>query len=150
MRHTTLPLLILAVALTACAARHSAAQLAQPSPPGETPTRRTIFIPAMGGYEKNVLTALRAASVPVTLIDDRTKADLQVRPRFPNGGGIGDVLSEKRNGHAPFSYFDVVELEAHRVLLSYPFLWSEHEDTRNRDAQEFARELKKKLTPRTK
>ena len=150
-RRTTLLLLILAVALTACAARHPSVQAAQQPQPGETPVLKTLYIPAMGGYETNVLNAIRAAAVPVNVIDEKAKADLQLRPTFPNGGGsIGDVLYEKRTGHAPFSYLDVVETESNRVLVSFRFLWSDHEDTRNRDAQEFARELKKKLTPKAK
>ena len=105
----------------------------------------------MGGYERNVLSAIRAAGVPVSVTDEPSKADLQVRPTFPKGGGsIGDVLYQKSTGHAPFSYLDVVETERKRVLLSYPFLWSEHEETRNYDAQEFARELNKKLTRKAK
>lgn len=146
MRLATLYLAMFALALSGCAARQPAPQAAQSR---ETPSLRTLYIPTMGGYEKNVLSAIRAAGVPVNVIDERTKADLQVRPTFSNEGSIGDVLYQKRTGHAPFSYFDVVELETNRVLLSYPFLWSDHEDTRNRDAQEFARELKKKLTPKT-
>jgi hypothetical protein len=154
MRFATLHLVILAMALTGCAARYTSAgnvHAAQQPQPRDTPALRTLYIPAMGGYEKNVLNAIEAAKVPVNVIDERSKADLQVRPTLPNGrGSMGDVLYEKRTGHAPFSYLDVVELERNRVLLSYPFLWSDHEDTRNRDAQEFARELKKKLAPKTK
>lgn len=141
-------LAMLALALIGCAARPAAPQAAQPR---QAPSLRTLYIPTMRGYEKNILSAIRAAAVPVIVIDERSKADLLVRPTFSNGqGSLGDVLYEKRTGHAPFSYLDVVELETNRVLLSYPFLWSDHEDTRNRDAQEFARELKKKLTPKTK
>jgi hypothetical protein len=139
---------ILTVVLSSCAARHTAGQTnPQPQAP---PTLRSIFIPAMDGYERNVLNAIQAADVPVDIIAERTKADLQVRLSVTNSGGIADVLYEKRTGHAPFRYLDVVELETNRVLLSYPFLWSDHEDTRARDAQEFARELKKKLTAKAK
>lgn len=148
MRYKLLALLILAASLSACAARHAAGQTAPQ--PRDVPTLRTIFIPAMNGYERSVLRAIQAADVPVDIITEKTKADLQVRPTFSNSGGIADVLYEKRTGHAPFSYLDVVELETNRVLLSYPFLWSDHEDTRSRDAQEFARELKKKLAAKAK
>jgi hypothetical protein len=143
-----LALSILTAALSACAARHTAGQTTPQ--PRDVPTLRTIFIPAMNGYERNVLSAIQAANVPVDIITEKTKADLQVRPSFSTSGGIADVLYEKRTGHAPLSYLDVVELETNRVLLSYPFLWSDHEDTRSRDAQEFARELKKKLAAKAK
>jgi hypothetical protein len=143
MRYKLLALAILVATLSACAGRQTAGQTTpQPRP---TPTLRTIFIPVMNGYESNVVSAIKAANVPVDIIAEKTKADLQVRPTFSNSGGIANVLYEKRTGHAPFSYLDVVELETNRVLLSYPFLWSDHEDTRSRDAQEFARELKNKL-----
>ena len=147
MRYRVLAISIVAATLTACAAaRHTAGQTTQPpQPPTESPALRTIFIPAMNGYERNVLSAIQAAGVPVDIIAEKTKADLQVRPSFSTSGGIADVLYEKRTGHAPFSYFDVEELETNRVLLSYPFLWSDHEETRNWDAAEFARELKNKL-----
>jgi hypothetical protein len=143
MKYKLLALSIFALTLSSCAARHTAGQT--PPQPRRTPTLRTIFIPAMNGYENNVVSAIKAANVPVDIIAEKTRADLQVRPTFSNSGGIADVLYEKRTGHAPFSYLDVVELETNRVLLSYPFLWSDHEDTRSRDAQEFARELKNKL-----
>jgi len=148
MKYKLLALSILVATLSACAARHTAAQTSPQ--PRKTPTLRTIFIPVMNGYERNVVSAIQAADVPVDIIAEKAKADLQVRLSFSNSGGIADVLYEKRTGHAPFGYFDVLELETNRVLLSYPFLWSDHEDTRTRDAQEFARELKKKLGSRTK
>jgi len=138
---------MLAATLTACAARRTAGQTTLPP---ETPTLRTIFVPAMNGYERNVTGAIQAANVPVDIIGEKTKADLQVRLTLSNSGGIADVLYEKRTGHAPFSYLDVVELETNRVVLSYPFLWSDHEDTRSGDAAEFARELKKKLAAKAK
>lgn len=143
MKHKLLALSILALTLSSCAARHVAGQTTPQ--PRQPPTLRTIFIPAMNGYEQNVVRAIQAAGVPLDIIAEKTRADLQVRPTFSNAGGIADVLYEKRTGHAPFSYLDVVELETNHVLLSYPFLWSDHEDTRSRDAQEFARELKNKL-----
>jgi hypothetical protein len=144
MRYKLLALSILVASLSACAARHTAGQTTPL--PRDVPTLRTIFIPAMNGYERNVLSAIQAADVPVDIIADRTKADLQVRPSFSNSGGsIAGVLYQKSTGHAPFSYLDVVQLETNRVLLSYPFLWSDHEETRNWDAAEFARELKNKL-----
>jgi hypothetical protein len=142
MKYKWIAFLILAFTLASCAARHTAGQTL---PPRQPPTLRTIFIPAMNGYEHNVASAIKAADVPVDIIAEKTRADLQVRPTFSNSGGIADVLYEKRTGHAPFSYLDVVELETNHILLSYPFLWSDHEDTRSRDAQEFARELKNKL-----
>jgi hypothetical protein len=143
MKYKLFALSILAATLSSCAARGTAGQTTPQ--PRQPPTLRTIFIPAMNGYEQNVVSAIRAAGVPVDIIAEKTRADLQVRPTFSNPGGIADVLYEKRTGHAPFSYLDVVELETNRVLLSYPFLWSDHEDTRSKDAQEFARELKNKL-----
>jgi hypothetical protein len=143
MKYKLLALSILAATLSACAARNTAGPTTPR--PRETATLRTIFIPAMNGYERNVVSAIRAAGVPVEMIADSTKADLQVRPTFSNSGGIAGVLYQKSTGHAPFSYLDVVELERNHVLLSYPFLWSDHEETRNYDAAEFARELKIKL-----
>jgi hypothetical protein len=148
MKYKLLALSILAATLSACAARHTAGRTAPQ--PRDVPTLRTIFIPVMNGYERNVVSAIQAADVPVNIIAEKTKADLQVRPSFSSSGGIAAVLYEKRTGHAPFSYLDVLELETNRVLLSYPFLWSDHEDTRSRDAAEFARELKKKLASSTK
>jgi len=143
MRYRLLALAIFAAFLSACAAHRTAGPAVQQ--PAANATLRTIFIPEMSGYEKNVASALHAAAVPVTIVDDSAKSDFQVRPTFSNSGGIADVLYEKRTGHAPFSYLDVLDPETKQVLLSYPFLWSDHEETRNRDAQEFARELKKKL-----
>jgi hypothetical protein len=143
MKYKLLALLILATALSACAARNTAGPTTPQ--PRDTATLRTIFIPVMSGYERNVVSAIRAAGVPVEMIADSTKAELQVRPTFSNSGGIAGVLYQKSTGHAPFSYLDVVQLETNHVLLSYPFLWSDHEETRNYDAAEFARELKNKL-----
>ncbi len=143
MRYRLFALAIFSAFLSACAAHHTAGPAVRQ--PAANATLTTIFIPEMSGYEKNVASALRAAVVPVILVDDRAKSDFQVRLTFPNSGGIADVLSRKSTGHAPFSYLDVVDPETRHVLLSYPFLWSEHEETRNRDAQEFARELKNKL-----
>jgi hypothetical protein len=143
MKYKLFVLSVLALTLSSCAARQTAGQT--PPQPRQPPTLRTIFIPAMNGYETNVASAIKAADVPVDIIAEKTRADLQVRPTFSDSGGIADVLYEKRTGHAPFSYLDVVDLETNHVLLSYPFLWSDHEDTRSKDAQEFARELKNKL-----
>ena len=143
MKYKLLALSILAATLSACAARNTTGPTTPQ--PRDTETLRTIFIPAMNGYERNVVSAIRAAGVPVEMIADRTKADLQVRPTFSNSEGIAGVLYQKRTGHAPFSYLDAVELERNHILLSYPFLWSDHEETRDYDAAEFARELKNKL-----
>jgi hypothetical protein len=105
----------------------------------------------MDGYERNVATAFAAAEVPLGIVTEKAKADLQVRPTFSKSdSSIGAVLYKKQTGHEPFCFLDVVEVETNRVLLSYPFLWTDHEDTRSRDAQEFARELKKKLAAKTR
>ena len=94
MKYKLLAISILAATLSACAARQRRRYRRRRSPE-RPPTLRTIFIPAMNGYERNVLSAIRAAGVPVDIIADRTKADLQVRPTFANSGGIADVLYEK-------------------------------------------------------
>jgi hypothetical protein len=153
VRYRALVVPMVAATLTACAtARHTAGQTTQPpQAPAESAPRRTIFLPAMDGYEKSVAGALAAADVPVGIVPEKAKADLQVRPAFSRSdSSIGAVLYAKRTGHEPFSYLDVVEVETNRVLLSYPFLWSDFEVTRSRDAQGFARELKKKLAPKAK
>jgi hypothetical protein len=144
-----LVILILAASLTACAsARRATVQVPQQSSPA-SPTRRTIFIPVMDGYEKNVASAFAAADVPVEIVTDKAKADLQVKPTFSKSdSSIGAVLYKKQTGHEPFSYLDVVEVETNRTLLSYPFLWTDYEVSRIRDGQEFARELKNKLVPK--
>jgi hypothetical protein len=103
----------------------------------------------MDGYEKNVASAFAAADVPVEIVTDKAKADLQVKPTFSKSdSSIGAVLYKKQTGHEPFSYLDVVEVETNRTLLSYPFLWTDYEVSRIRDGQEFARELKNKLVPK--
>ena len=103
----------------------------------------------MDGYEKDVAGAFAAADVPVQIVTDKAKADLQVKPTFSKSdSSIGSVLYKKQTGHEPFSYLDVVEVETNRTLLSYPFLWTDYEVSRIRDAQEFARELKNKLVPK--
>src|SRR5580693_2984365 len=86
MKYKLLALSIFALTLSSCAARHTAGQT--PPQPRQTPTLRTIFIPVMNGYENNVASAIKAADVPVDIIAEKTRADLQVRPTFSNSGGI--------------------------------------------------------------
>jgi len=102
----------------------------------------------MDGYENDVVRALGAAQVPVEIVTDKTKADLQVKPTLSHWEP--SMRIQKATGHAPFSFLDVVDVETNRVLLSYPFLWTDYEVTRSRDAQEFARELKNKLGAKSK
>jgi len=149
-RYGLLALSILATSLTACAsARHTAAQVPQHASTVGL-TRRTMFVPLMDGYEKNVVSALSVGEVAVEIVTEKAKADLQIRPTLSKGdSSIGAVLYRKQTGHEPFSYLDVVEVETNRTLLSYRFLWTDYEVSRVRDAQEFARELKNKLVSKT-
>lgn len=146
MKCKMLALSILAIGFTACAARGIATQLPQISSSNQM--RKTLFIPTMDGYEKNVITALNLGEVPVQIVTEQSKAELQVKPTLSRW--YPGMAVAKGSGHGPFSYFDVVEVETHHTLLSYPFLWTDYEVSRYRDAQEFARELKKKLRPKTK
>lgn len=144
MRHKVLAFMIMVSALTVCAAaRPTATQTAPPS--AQTLARKTIFIPAMDGYEDYVASAFRSAEVPVDIVTVKSKADLQVRPTFSYSR-----TAQKGTGHEPFSWLDVVEVDTNRTVVSYPFLCTDYEVTRGRDAQEFARELKNKLVPRKK
>jgi hypothetical protein len=149
MKCKMLALFILAFGFTACAARRTATQSPQTTHASSlNQTRRTLYIPVMDGYEKNVVSALNLGEVPVQIVTEQSKADLQVKPTLSRW--YPGMPVAKGSGHGPFSYFDVVEVETHHTLLSYPFLWTDYEVSRYRDAQEFARELKKKLTPKSK
>jgi hypothetical protein len=136
---------ILGVTLAVFLAARAAAQTKQPS--ARTPERTTIFVPAMNGFEKQLIAAFTAQEVPIDAVTEQAVSDLRVRPTFPNSlPSMEVVLYKKETGHAPFSFLDVVDAKTNRTILTYPFLWTDDQVTRSRDAREFAAELKKKLS----
>src|ERR1700733_13696607 len=112
--------------------------------------RRTIFLPRMGGFERNVAGALKAQQVPVDVVPEESKPDL--KGEFTPAGSLGGtaaVLHEK-TGRYPEDILDVKQVDSRRTLLRYRFFLMDDPDSRARVAVEFAQELRKKLTPKKK
>jgi hypothetical protein len=148
MRYRVFAISIAAVTILAIAMlSRAAAQTAQQ--PEKSTTRRTLFLPAMAGFERNIIGALRFADAPVDIVTEQADSDLQVKlTRGNSTPGMQALLYRKVTGHDPEDFLDVVDLRTNRVLLTYHFFWTDDGDGRARDAQEFAAELKKKLTPK--
>jgi hypothetical protein len=117
IRYKVIEASILAATLSALAmTQHAAAQTTQQ--PTKNSTRRTIFVPAMGGLERNIVSALDAEEVPIDVVMEQPNSDLQVKPTISNSlPPIEVVLYRKATGHDPFSLLDVVEVKTNRSFL---------------------------------
>jgi hypothetical protein len=146
MRYKVIAASLLAATLSAFAmTQHAAAQTTQQ--PAKSPARRTIFVPAMGGLEKYIVSALGTEEVPIEVVMEQPTSDLHVRPTFSNSQPPMEVvLYRKVTGHDPFSFLDVVEVKTNRVLFTYRFIWLDDEEHKTYEAREFAKELRKKLS----
>jgi hypothetical protein len=114
--------------------------------PTQSATRRTIFVPAMDGLEKDVVRALSAEQSPVEVVTDQANSDLQVKPSLSTSlAPIAVTIYRKQFGHDPFSLLKVVETKGNRNLLTYRFIWANDQASRASAAREFAEELRKKL-----
>jgi hypothetical protein len=112
------------------------------------PERPTIFVPAMSGFERYVSVALQNEEVPVQVVGDQAKADFSAH-YTPAGAFPGDVaVYHAKTGRYPEDIIEVVPADTKRILLRYRFYLMEDPDSRARAADEFARELKKKLAPK--
>jgi hypothetical protein len=112
------------------------------------PERQTIFVPAMNGFERYISVALHNEEVPVEVVTTGATADFSAQ-YTPASAFPGDAaIYHSKTGRYPEDIIEVVPADSRRILLRYRFYLMEDPGSRARAADEFARELKKKLAPK--
>lgn len=104
--------------------------------------RKTVYVDRMEGLEPFVERALQDAELPFDFVEEQNKPELKAS-LVKTQGAYGEILYQHKLGRYETHALEFRDLARNRVIARYTFRLAPGDESRQRAALEFAKQVKR-------